>query len=100
MPLSGQRHYAELEAAAQYLFPEVGAGKYDAAWTLKGIRTADGLPVVGLSRSHPGCIFAVSGGESGVLSSVLLSRICTQIVAGQEPEELRILSPGRRRLAG
>jgi len=100
MPLSYDRHYSELEDAARYLFPEVGASKYEAGWILKGIRTADGLPIVGRTRSHPGCVFAVSGGEGGVLMSMLLSRVAAEAAMEMEPEELRILSPGRRRLAG
>lgn len=100
LPVSGSRHYTDLEAAAQYLFPGVGASRYDAGWTTRGIRTSDGLPIVGRTRSHPGCVFAVSGGEGGVLMSALLARIAADEVAGREPDEIRMYSPGRRRLAG
>lgn len=100
IPFDHRRRYSELADAAHYLFPEVGASHYDAGWTLKGIRTADGLPIVGRTRSHPGCIFAVSGGEGGVLTSMLISRVVSEMIADGEPEELRIFSPGRRRLAG
>ena len=97
---SHERRYRELEAAAQYLFPAAGVSVFDSGWTLRGIRTADGLPIVGRTRSHPGCIFAASGGEGGVLMSALTARIVCEEAAGREPEEIRLFTPGRRRLAG
>ncbi len=97
---SNERRYGELEAAAQYMFPETGLSSFESGWTLRGIRTIDGLPVVGRTRSHPGCIFAVSGGEGGVLSSAMLARVVCEEAAGLEPEEIRLFTPGRRRLAG
>lgn len=100
IPSPTHRRYAELEEAARYLFPGVGASRFDSEWTLRGIRTTDGLPIVGRTRAQPGCIFAASGGDGGVLTSVLLSRVVVDVAADREPEELRIFSPGRRRLAG
>lgn len=100
LPAAGHRRYTELEDAARYLFPEAGVSKFDAGWTIRGARTADGLPIVGRTRSHPGCVFAVSGGEEGALASTLLSRVAVDEALGREPEEIRLFTPGRRRLAG
>lgn len=97
---SDTRRYEELKAAAHYLFPETDTAKFDAGWTCRGIRTADGLPVIGRTREQPGCIFAAGGGEGGAVSAMLAARIIADELTGEQPEELTLFSPERRRLAG
>jgi len=94
------RRFEELEAAARYLFPEAGIGNYEAGWVFRGLRTADGLPVAGEAGGQPGCLFAVCGGEGGVLLSVLVARMITEQICGRRPEGINLFSPARRRLAG
>jgi len=100
IPAAHAKRYGELEAAAQYLFPETGIRGYEAGWFYRTLRTADGLPVVGTVQGQPGCLFAVSGGEGGVLLSVLISRLIADELCGRQHRETEMFSPGRRRLAG
>lgn len=100
IPSAHAKRYEELEAAAQYLFPETGVRGYEAGWAFRAIRTADGLPIVGTAQGQPGCLFAVSGGEGGVLLSAMISRLAAEELCGREPREMDMFSPQRRRLAG
>ena len=98
--ISSRRRYEELEAAARYLFPELGLRSMECGWSFRGLRTADDLPAAGEVAGQPGCLAAVSGGEGGVLLSVMLSRLITDCICGRKTEGLELLSPSRRRLAG
>jgi len=100
MPSASEKRSKELEDAARYLFPETGIKKYDAGWSFRGLRTADGLPVVGSPQGQAGCLMAVSGGEGGVLLSALLSRMIAEELCGRESRDMAMFSPTRRRLAG
>jgi len=100
IPAAHSRRFGELEAAAKYLFPETGVMRRESGWTLRTLRTADGLPVAGTVQGQPGCLFAFSGGEGGVLLSVLISRLVSDELCGRQPTELGMFSPHRRRLAG
>lgn len=100
IPPVRSRRYEELEASARYLFPELGMRGMECGWSFRGLRTADGLPVAGEMKGQPGCLFAFSGGEGGVLFSVMLSRLLTDRLCGREPEGMALFSPERRRLAG
>ncbi len=100
IPSGGERRYEELQAAAQYLFPETGVYGYEAGWAFRALRTADGLPIAGTVQGQQGCLVAFSGGEGGVLLSVMISRLVTEELCGGQPKELEMFSPRRRRLAG
>jgi len=100
LPTVNEKRYNELEDAARYLFPEAGIQKFEAGWAFRGLRTADGLPVAGSIQGQPGCIFAFSGGEGGVLLSMLLSRMVSDVICGKGSQDMLMFSPGRRRLAG
>lgn len=100
LPSVNEKRYKELEDAARYLFPESGIQKFEAGWTLRTLRTADGLPVAGSVTGQPGCLFAVSGGEGGVLLSVMLSRMISDLLCGKGSQDMTLFSPERRRLAG
>ena len=97
IPAFGSRRYEELEAAARYLFPEIGITGCESGWAFRALRTADGLPVVGTAQGQPGCIFAFSGGEGGVLLSVMISRLIADMICERQSAELEMFSPRRKR---
>ncbi len=100
LPSAAEKRYRDLEDAARYMFPDTGITAMECGWTLSGLRTADGLPIAGTVPGHPGCVFAVSGGEGGVLLSELLSRMVTDLLCGRGSGDMEMFSPSRRRLAG
>lgn len=97
-PAIAQRRFAELEAGAKYLFPGIGMPGFEYANISRCCRTTDGLPIVGWSEENESCMFAAACGEGGVIMSEVVSHIIASMCAGEEPEELAMLHPGRRAL--
>ncbi len=98
MPNLHERRFRELEQIVKVLFPQIYIHGFDAVHAFRSWQTADGLPVIGKSPEHPGCVFAACCGSGGVLMSEIASHMAAQLCDGEESELSMLFSPDRKGL--
>lgn len=100
LPLPGlhNRRFRQLEAGAQYMFPNADTQGFEYARACRSYGSADGLPIVGAAPDCPDCWFAACSGTGSVLLSEAASRVIADLCAGRESRYAPLFTPERRSL--
>ena len=86
---------ARIFAATVAVCPGLIRGKLRRTWA--GLRpvTPDGLPIIGAEPRLPGLWYATGHGRNGILMAGITGVMIRRLLDGEDPEEVRALSPDR-----
>ena len=83
-----------IHAKTQKLIPEL-QWEIEFAWGGTFGSTKDGLAYVGKSPEYPGCFFTLGFGGNGITFSVIATKLISEMIRGQEPEDAHLFRFGR-----